>query len=312
MYKILFINHKIKRCGVYQYGLRLYNIIKKNKYKIIYKEIDSVQEYNNFILEDDYNLIFYNYHDSTMTWLTKETIQKKVPNVGITHESNKSLFDYNIEIDPTSKDDFSIPRPIFDININELSFSDNNIEEFTKLHQNENIPIIGSFGFGFNFNKFIRVVEYVNEEFDNAIIKMIIPFAYFGDNEGYLAKSVIDICKSKAKEGVKIYIINKFIEENDLLKFLESNTINLFLYDPMFNRGCSSTIDYALSTTRPLGISDSDMFRHIYDDSICIYKTSIKYCIENSVEYISKIKKLYSHENLINKINYIIEKVVQN
>ena len=279
---------------------------------MIYKEIGSVEEYNSFIVEGNYNLIFYNYHSSTMTWLCQHSIQKKVPNVGITHESSKALFDYNIEIDPSSKDDFSIPRPLFDININEISFSNNNIEEFSKLHQNENIPIIGSFGFGFDYNKYIRVVEYANQEFDNAVIKMIIPFAFFGDNEGYLAKSVTDICKNKAKEGIKIYIINEFIEENDLLKFLESNTINLFLYDPMFNRGPSSTIDYALSTSRPLGISDCDMFRHIYDDSICIYKTSIKYCIENSVEYISKIKKLYSHENLINKINYIIEKIIQN
>jgi hypothetical protein len=233
-----------------------------------------------------------------MTWLSQYSIQKKVPNVGIVHESDKSLFDYNIEIDPSSKDDFSIPRPIFDININELSFTNNNVEEFTKLHQNENIPIIGSFGFGFDSDKFIRVVEYVNQEFDDAVIKMIIPFAFFGDNEGHLSKTVTDICKNKAKDGIKIYIINEFIEENDLLKFLESNTINLFLYNPMFGRGPSSTIDYALSTSRPLGISDCNMFRHIYDDSICIYKTSIKYCIENSVEYISKIKKNLANSTL--------------
>ena len=43
---ILFLNHKIKHCGVYQYGVRLYQIIQKSKNIIIvYKEVDSFEEY---------------------------------------------------------------------------------------------------------------------------------------------------------------------------------------------------------------------------------------------------------------------------
>ena len=37
------------------------------------------------------------------------------------------------------------------------------------------------------------------------------------------------------------------------------------MYDSMVGRGISSTIDYALSVKKPLGISDSYMFRNIYD-----------------------------------------------
>ena len=67
-----------------------------------------------------------------------------------------------------------------------------------------------------------------------------------------------------------------FVNENDLLIFLQSNTMNIFLYDNLHGRGISSTIDYALSVRRPLGISDSFMFRHIYSDEICLYKNSIQ------------------------------------
>ena len=46
MMKILFLNHKIIKCGVYQYGLRLSEIIKKSKnMNFIYKEVDSFDEY---------------------------------------------------------------------------------------------------------------------------------------------------------------------------------------------------------------------------------------------------------------------------
>ena len=39
---ILLLNYKIKECGVYQYGLRLYQILQKSKnINFIYKEVDS-------------------------------------------------------------------------------------------------------------------------------------------------------------------------------------------------------------------------------------------------------------------------------
>jgi hypothetical protein len=46
MKTILFINPKIKECGVYQYGFRIGNILKKSKNNnYIYLEIDSINEY---------------------------------------------------------------------------------------------------------------------------------------------------------------------------------------------------------------------------------------------------------------------------
>ena len=54
-----------------------------------------------------------------------------------------------------------------------------------------------------------------------------------------------------------------------------------------------------MSVDVPIGISDSFMFRNIYDDSICIYKTPIIECMENSKEYLKKYKKEYSHNNSI-------------
>ena len=53
---ILFFNHAKKQCGVYQYGVRLFDILKTTEnINYIYKEIDSLDEYNN------YNKSKYNY-----------------------------------------------------------------------------------------------------------------------------------------------------------------------------------------------------------------------------------------------------------
>ena len=69
----------------------------------------------------------------------------------------------------------------------------------------------------------------------------------------------------------------------------------------MNGRGISSTIDYALSVKTPLGISDSYMFRNIYDDKICLYKIPIDTCLQGSTEYCKQFLEKYSHTNMINK-----------
>ena len=104
-------------------------------------------------------------------------------------------------------------------------------------------------------------------------------------------------------------ISHDFFSNTDILKFLKSNTMNIFLYDTMYGRGISSTIDYAISVKKPLGISDSYMFRHIYSDEICLYKNSINDCMKNSTNYLAKYLDEYSNNNIINKFQQILNTI---
>jgi hypothetical protein len=110
------------------------------------------------------------------------------------------------------------------------------------------------------------------------------------------------------KKGIILMIHTNFITNECLLKFLNKNTMNIFLYDKMGgSTNCiSSVIDIALGVKKPIGISDSDMFRNIYNDSICIYKTPIKDILLNSVNYCDYYREKYSHNNVINKFKSII------
>ena len=59
---ILFVIHKIQNCGVYQYGKRVYDILKKDsRINYILAEIDSYSEYKNY-LTLQFSAIIYNYH----------------------------------------------------------------------------------------------------------------------------------------------------------------------------------------------------------------------------------------------------------
>ena len=315
MKTVLFLNHMHANCGVYQYGLRLYKIIKSTEnINYIYIEIGSLEDYNRCIVSYTgiIDAIIYNYHQITMTWLNNTSIQHAVKNIGIPHESIDTMFDIICNIDPDGLEDnnhFSLPRPIFE-NIDNIlrdKSSSTETDSFINEYQSTGLPIFGSFGFGFDNKGFDKIVMMVNESYDNAVIKLVIPVAHYDPNNMQTIINMKNKClQQKTKEGIKIMITHTFFSNDDILRFLASNTMNIFLYDKMNGRGNSSTIDYALSVKKPIGISDSYMFRHIYNDKICLYNTSIAECLQTSTEYCNQYLEKYSHINIINKFKDII------
>jgi len=303
--KVLFLNHKIENCGVYQYGKRMIDILLLDTtIQYIYKEIDCYEEYYNILLQSpDIKAVIYNYHCSTMPWLHQSNIQRTVKNIGIPHESPDYLFDFVCHIDPNgpaTANSFPLPRPIFE-NIEKLvtlPTKNDAVNNFITAHNEKDIPIFGSFGFGFDNKGFDKIIRFVNEQYDNAVIKFVIPIAHF-DPEPYRINRMRDLCfRTNRKPGIILMISHDFFSTSDILKFLHSNTMNIFLYDTMHGRGVSSTIDYALSVKKPLAISDSYMFRNIYSDEICLYKKPIRECLIKSKPYISQFLEKYSNEKL--------------
>ena len=287
---VLFLNHSKKQCGVYQYGLRLYNIIKHNQ-GVKYKYIE-ISEYDDYLRALDDNpgadAIIYNYHNITMPWLNSDTICKTKTSIGVPHESKQDFFNVLCNIDPTADAldrIYPIPRPTFedvDALLQNYTPSTDSIKEFIEYKLDDCVTF-GSFGFGFLSKGFDKIVQLVNDQYDRALIKFVIPKPEFG-GETYDAQfqSVIDRCKElNIKSGIQVVISCEFFTNEDILYFLNSTDMNIFLYDKMIGRSASSVIDYAVSIKTPFGISDSYMFRHIYSDRICLYKNTIQECIDN-------------------------------
>jgi hypothetical protein len=311
---ILFLNNKPPNCGVHQYGERMYSILKKdpnNEY--IYQELDSYDEYVRIIQSfgGKIRAIIYNYHVLTMGWLNRNNIYRNVKNIGIVHETEIDFFHIYCNIDPDAletSNSISLPRPIYE-NVDEIiqtPTTDESIRDFIDKYSDSGLPIFGSFGFGFENKGFDRIIKYVNEQYDQAVIKFVIPVAHYDDNHNRVQHMRNILSNVPNKPGIVILITHQFFSVSDLLKFLSSNTMNIFLYDYMYGRGISSTIDYALSVKRPLAISDSYMFRNIYSDTICLYKTPIETCLKTSTEYCSQYLQKYSHTKIIQKIASVL------
>lgn len=304
MKNILFLNHKEQQCGVYQYGYRTASILKRSKqFNFSYHEIDYEYEFYNLIESEKPDGIIYNYHPSTMGWLNNNILSSyfDITHYGIHHEGNEIeniKFDNYILSDSSSlsyPNKFPVPRPLF--------------PGATMPVLKDEIPVIASFGFGFKNKGFERLVKLVNEQFDEAIIKLHIPFAHYGDKMGTVAKSIASACQSHiTKDKIKLIITHDFLSDSNLLEFLSNNTINAFLYDQMPGRGLSSVIDYALSVNVPIAITDTFMFRHISktNPSICVENSSLQEIINNGSSVLQDYRHLWSNSNLISVYESIL------
>ena len=293
---VLYINHRNPHCGVQQFGRKMYDVLETTqRYTTHYIDIESEGEQNHWITALNPQIIVWNYYtNATMPWMRPEIVDaqraKGVKTVCLFHEVPIGLpFDMILHQDPTA------PR---EGNIRPLSRP---IPVFNEYVEPTPFVSVGSFGFGLGGKGFDKIVEKVNNEFDTATIRLVIPFAAFGDAHGDGARSWISHCRAKiTKPGITLDVRHDLLPETDLIRWLASNTINCFFYDENYGRGISGTVDYAIAAKRPFAITKSYQFQHIwkYNDTPVIGDRSLQQMIDQPTDYIDYFAELWSRNKL--------------
>jgi hypothetical protein len=270
--KLLFITRKSERCGVADYGKRLFNILKTALDITILETTGEPIDYTG------YDIALYNYHYATLPFL--QTLDPSIKHVALFHEAFQ-----NIAPDmwiPVSE----LPRPLPLIT--------------GYPYKEYDAPVIGSFGFGFPDKDYVGIAKMVRREFNKAYLRLHIANAQFGDESGVLANIRATEC-AIALEGsdIKLEISNNYMANGrELVEWLMQNDINVFNCIPTQGRGISSSIDYALAARRPIGISNSEMYRHLPRE-ICIDNISLPRLIAKGIEPLKQVYEDNSNERLI-------------
>jgi len=298
---VLFVNHKQQNCGVYEFGKRVHDLAKKSfivSYNYI--EVNSRSEFDKTLNEVNPNVILYNWYPVTMPWLTEDLVssRKSFKHFFLFHDGNvrrnfdKYLFSGAIGKDINfPKDKIEIlPRPLF---------------TYDGTYSINDIPTIGSFGFGGWQKGFTSLVELVNKEFEEAIINIQMPFAYFGDRYGKETIKIAEECrKLNTNPKIILNIHHEFLSNDDVLKFLANNDINVFLYRAA-NQGLSSVIDYALSVRRPIAITNDTMFKHIFKKEISVDDRPLKDILMDGTAPLDKFYTNWNPDNFHERMDMI-------
>lgn len=310
--KVLFINHKDRQCGVYQYGFNIKEAFNKStKYKTLYAECSFKPELDIAISEMKPDLVIFNYYSGIMSWVHGVAKSYGIPTLGILHEghqtninsTSRDIFHYWISPDPTLIENDYVFRLV------------RLIPKYNKIHLPPKKFTVGSFGFGFANKGFEKLVKLVQTQTDCAHIRLHMPFNDVVDKRGGHALGTADRCrKAIYKPNITLEITHDFRTKEQILDFLASNTINAFLYDPMGPRGISSVIDSALAVDVPFAITKCDMFRHLFhiNPSICIEDNELMSILFNyRANPHTEIKSAWSEESFIDNLENILERATK-
>ena len=144
--KVLFVSHKDKQCGVYQFGYNIGRALKKSKkFKFIYIECTSLRDLNYFVRKYKPDCTIYNYQGATQPWLTsKITEDFSMPQIAIIHEITQQVSDTSTDY---FFDAYIAPDPTLILK-NPIVYKTGRLLIKNKLKKTRNyIPTIGSFGF---------------------------------------------------------------------------------------------------------------------------------------------------------------------
>ena len=324
---VLFVTHRKSQCGVYEFGENVFEAIRMSqKYKFIKAECESLAELESHIARSHPRAIIYNYMPATMPWvasnvfgrvLRNHVAQIPVTQLGIIHSIMQPIADAAVPGKLLRRTDPEVANRLFDYYIapdptlllkNSLVYKHGRpLPRYTNKFPAPTRITIGSFGFA--KTGYDDLIELVQSEFDDAVIRLSIPFATFGDADGAHARAIAERCKKLVtKPGITLSISHEFLDRSALLDFLAQNTINVFLRDRS-GRGISSVIDNGLAVGRPIAISDSPMFKHITDAPIVVGKRSLREIIDDGMRPLMPYLKAWTLENLCWEYERILDAV---
>lgn len=320
--KILFITHKIKSCGVYQWGYNISQAMQKStNLNWEYFECDSYFNMLSKVNTYQPDAILINFHPGTLPWFNENFNEIKlycnslrIPLCGTFHEvtqakidANDHLwFDFTLCLDPTLKLNnfkyFKLPRLIL------------NSSKYLKSREKNTRLTISSFGFPFSDKGFVEILNKVNTEFDNAIIKFNLPNNNAVDeNRKIDAKQVLAVLSAfKLKPNIELQINRNFLNTEDILSFLSDSHLNCFFYTTLQDRGISSCIDYALGAKVPIAITESNMFRHLLHKKqlLCIEHNKLKDIIDRGIAPLEEFYNKWSAEQFVSTVETIFNNIL--
>jgi len=303
----VFYNSKQSLCSIWESGKMCYNALKLSKnYTLEYSEEECLDMSCDFAI--------FNQHFTVNNWMNEDIIRKfSKPTFCIVTEVSFSqnpiscspdYFSHYVVLDPTINETENIHafcRPLEDF---DLSNTDKTLIDY-------DIPQIFSFGFATYGKEWHKIVELVQNDYDKAFIHFNIPQGThvpdFIHNEE-INKIRVGINSVLTKPGIAIKITSDNYSKDELIKMCSTKTINCFFYDRqhIYSAGLSAVTDQAISSGRPLFITNDCTFRHLHKYIDCYPNIGIKDAIEKTQAGVLAMKLDWTSENFVKKFETIL------
>lgn len=301
----LFINCIRAKDSIFESGAMAFQCLTgSEKYSLDYAEISP----ENVTISTAYDFYFFNYHLITMSWLDTATIKALLPGVKFTMVLEVAPNDPFVLCSPVDFDAYCVLDPTLNTEQENVFAFPRPLEIFDEdlFYEPKEVPVIGSFGFATPGKGFEHVIDAVNREFEQAVVRINIPYATYTDEGGTYAKQLAQMCRERAKSGIEVVVTHDFMTKSELIKWCAENTLNCFLYDRN-QPGLAATTDQAITSGRPLIVSKNNTFRHIQKYIKPFPYQSLKDAIEYTPQKVEEIQKDWSPEKFREQFEAVLD-----
>lgn len=304
----LFINTLRAQCSIHESGRMMHDCLRRSeRFTIDYLELDPDKP----DVPDGYDFYAFNYHHQAMGWLHTPSV-RRLPGRKLTFVLEvlpdypfalcpPDDFDAYCAIDPTMNapdaNVFAFPRPL-------------EVQAPAAPHEAPATPVIGTFGLPTRGKAFDKVVEAVNREFDAARVRINIPAGTFTGSGGGLdyAREIAEQCRKAAKPGIEVVVTHDFMSKPELIAWCAQNTLNCFLYDRDMP-GLAATTDQAVSSGRPLIVSDNPTFRHVLRYIRPYPQQSLRDAIDTTIPQVMRMQHDWAPERFAERFAEVIDTI---
>lgn len=323
----LIVSHRGEKCGVWQFGRNLSELLRRYQHiKWHYVECSVFEHFIQAVNSINPDCVIFNHHPATLPWLggwdpgsinfnvaaylkSAQFVKFKLQHMvdqKVADTIEKSFFDYIIALDPTvtPRQPHVVKAPRF-LAVDPIEPS-SNPEIFT----------VGSFGFATHNKGFHNLCKIVNDQYDRAIVKLNLPMH---DDPGTVSmrniQLVLDKCNSFiTKPGIELQISNHWFTNEELVKWLSQNTVNAFLYEDTPGSGISSCTDFALAANKPIALARTNMFNNFTEvnPSIFVEDRSLASIVASGPSLLNSMREEASPLNASMAWNKLILDCVKN
>jgi hypothetical protein len=309
MKNIALVSGAVENCGIHYWGTSVYNILKhSNKYSFHFVTASSCDEF--LAKTQNMDAIIYNWHSTTMPWCTTEVFMAtSMPQFLIHgHTANSELIKFD------GIDEFITVDPSRDYNLKNFHSGYRPITYYEDIQYDkpQGTIKIGTSGIGHDGKNIEAMLHLINQQFDEPVIFNIhwSVGAFTGANHDVL-ESKLNSLRALAKQNVTLQFTLERLSDHENIKWLNSNDINLYIYPNYDCHGVSASIDKALAAKKPIGVNNSNFFKHIISDEIDIEKTPIKTIINNGIIPLLKYYDRWSPTTFLKQYEEILDKFHQ-
>lgn len=322
MRKILFVSQQglnESACGVFLIGRQYSQLLRQSEMlKILRVNASSINDVYAEITASNPLAVIINFHPVTTPWASADELKNKFPHIPFIkfdHDMTQKRLDMYTP-DENQGFDYCISPDTTLTNTNEHVFQINRMMGIGSPIDppEKHCPWIGYQGFAFEHKGIQNIVKQVVKEFDEAYIRLHMPYSTYGDQYGYLAHMQAERAQKLVQgTNIKVFATHNLMSSEQLVQWLSQNDVNCYFYDENIDFGIASAPDYAIAARRPLAVRKSNQLRYIWSNvpSSAIEKNSLRNIIANGFAPFEGLYNKMSDKNILSELENIIINIIE-